>query len=145
MPGLNALGSQLRRGDGEDPEGFTVLANVTSITGPEMERETVDVTSHDSPGGWMEFVGGLKDGGEVEIEFNYDPSEPTHAVLQEDFDAARPRTYQVVFPDPDQHAWQFQAILTNLSAEMPHDDKIEGEMTLKVTGKPELTTVNGDA
>lgn len=141
MSGRNAFGTQFRRGDGATPtEAFTTIANVTSISGPARSRETIDVTAHDSPDAYMEFVGGLKDGGEISLELNYDPSESTHD-LDDDFDDTDPRNYQVVIlPETeDEHTWDFAGILTELSDEFPYDDKMGRSMTVKITGKPILT------
>ena len=49
MSGINAFGTQLKRGDGAGPEVFTSIADATGISGPGLSRETLDVTSHGSP------------------------------------------------------------------------------------------------
>lgn len=135
MAGIDAFGTQLLRGDGGTPEIFTAIANVTSISGPGLSRETIDVTAHDSPDGWMEFLGGLKDAGEVSADINYDPSK--HDTLVADFDDDEPRNYQLVFPDGT--TWSFAAILTGFEPEAPYDDKLAASLTFKVTGKPTLS------
>lgn len=135
MAGIDAFGTQLLRGDGGTPEIFTAIANVTSISGPSLSRETIDVTAHDSPDGWTEFVGGLKDAGEVSADINYDPSK--HDTLVADFDDDEPRNYQLVFPDST--TWSIQAILTGFEPEAPYDDKLAASLTFKVTGKPTLS------
>jgi predicted secreted protein len=137
MAGLDAFGTQLKRGDGAGPEVFTAIANVTSIEGPGIERETIDVTAHDSEDGWMEFVGGLKDGGEVEIEVNYDPAD--HDTLIADFEDENPRNYQLVFPDPGTTTWTLSLILSGFEPEAPYDDKLAANITFKVNGKPVLS------
>lgn len=137
MAGLDAFGTLFERGDGALPtEAFTALANVTNIGGPEAERETYDTTAHDSPDGWREFVGGLKDGGEVSLEVNYDPRD--HDDLYEDFEDDEPRSYRIVWPN-GLGAWSFKAIMTGFSPEAPHDDKLAAELTFKVSGKPVLS------
>lgn len=142
MPGVDGFGTELRRGDGATPsETFTAIANVTTISGPGMSRETLDVTAHNSPDKWMEFLGGLKDGGEVSADLNYDPGEGTHNTLQDDFDDAAPRNYQIVFPDDEQTCWQIALILTGLEPDAPYDDKLSCSTTWKVSGKPTLTTL----
>jgi len=141
MAGKDAFGTQFKRGDGATPtEVFTTIANVTSISGPERSRETIDVTAHDSPDGWMEFIGGLKNGGEIQLEVNYDPAEDSHD-LDDDFNDSQPRNYQlVILPgDPDEHTWSLPGILTNLSDEFPYDDKMSRKVTVKVSGKPTLS------
>lgn len=136
MPGINAFGTELRRGDGADPEVFTAIANVTNIAGPEISRETLDVTAHNTTDAWMEFRGSLKDGGEVSIDVNYDPAE--HDVLVADFEDDLPRNYKIAFPVTPAVVWSFAAILTGFSSEAPHDDKLSASLTFKVSGKPTI-------
>lgn len=136
MAGLDAFGTQLQRGDGGSPETFAAIANATSITPPALERETLDVTSHGSPDQWREYLGGLKDGGEVSIDINYDPR--LHDALVADFDDQNPRNYKVVWPGT-LGSWSFAAILKGFEPEAPHDDKLAASLTFQVSGKPTLT------
>ncbi|WJD99773.1 phage tail tube protein [Streptomyces antimycoticus] len=136
MAGLDAFGTQLQRGDGGSPETFAAIANATNITPPALERETLDVTSHGSPDQWREYIGGLKDGGEVSIDINYDPR--LHDVLVADFDDPNPRNYKVVWPGTLGN-WAFAAILKGFEPEAPHDDKLAASLTFQVSGKPTLT------
>ncbi|PSK47977.1 hypothetical protein B0E38_06454 [Streptomyces sp. 111WW2] len=139
MAGMDGFGVQLQRGDGAEPEVFAKIADVTSLNPPGLSRETIDVTSHDSPNGWMEFLGGLKDPGEVSADINYQPAE--HDLLVADFDDKTPRNYKIVFPDDDVSptTWTFGAFLTGFEPETPYDDKASASLTFKVTGKPTIT------
>lgn len=137
MAGLDAFGTAFQRGDGQAVEVFTAVASVTDITPPALERNTLDVTAHDSPDQWMEFIGGLKDGGEVSITLNYDPA--AHDSLISDFDDTAPRNYKVVWPTAVGGSWDFTAVMTGFAPEAPHDDKLSAEVTFKVSGKPTLT------
>lgn len=138
MAGIDGFGTELQRGDGVTPtEVFTALANVTSIKGPGIKRDTIDVTAHDSANAYMEFVGSLKDGGEVDVDVNYDPAK--HDTLIADFDDENPRNYQLVFPDQAATTWTFKAILTEFQPEAPYDDKLAASLKFKVSGKPTLT------
>jgi predicted secreted protein len=140
MSGRDGFGTQFRRATTLSPgTTYETIANVTNIGGPERSRETIDVTAHDSPDGWMEFIGGLKDGGEISLDLNYDPAELSHD-LDDDFDDDLPRNYQIVIlPDTDdEHTWSIKGVMTGLSDEFPYDDKMGRTMTVKVTGKPTL-------
>lgn len=141
MSGRDGFGTQFQRATTLSPgTTYETIANVTSIGGPDRKRETIDVTAHDSPGGWMEFIGGLKDGGEVSLDINYDPAELTHD-LDADFDDDAARNYRVIIlpGTEDEHTWQIKGVMTELSDEFPYDDKMARTMTIKVTGKPTLT------
>lgn len=135
MSGLDGFGTLLKRGDGGSPEVFTTIAGLSSITGPGLERETLDVTAHDSPDGYREFLGGIKDPGEVSVEVNYDPS--VHDVFVDDFDDLNPRNYQITWPDTT--VWDFAAFITAFEPTAPFDDKLSATATFKVTGKPVIT------
>lgn len=137
MAGFSGYGTKFQRGDGGVPEVFTTIGEATSISGPEMERDTIDVTSHDSPNRFREWVGGLVDAGEVSFEVNYDPA--IHNVLKADFQDPLPRNYRIVLPTPPGGQWAFKAFITNMGPEFPHDDKMSAEFTFKVSGDPVFT------
>lgn len=141
MSGIDAFGTLFQRANGAAPgTTYQTIANVTNISGPERSRETIDVTAHDSPEQWMEFIGGLKDGGEVSLDINYDPGQVTHD-LDDDFDDSVARNYRIIIlpGTEDEHTWQIKGIMTGLSDEFPYDDKASRTMTVKVSGKPILT------
>lgn len=138
MAGLDAYGTQLQRGDGGGPEVFTPIARVSKIEGPGRERETYDTTTHDDgEDAHRTFVGGLKDGGEVELELMYSPQH--HDALLEDFDDSEPRNYKMVFPDATSATWSFAALLTKFKPSAPVDDKLTASATFKVSGKPVIS------
>lgn len=136
MAGIDGYGTLLKRGDGAEPEVFTAIANATNITAPGLARNTIDVSAHDSPNKYMEFVGGMIDPGEVSIDVNYDPT--SHDMLVADLEDEDPRNYQLVFPDPAATTWSFAAVLTGFEATAPYDDKLTATLTYKVSGKPTI-------
>ncbi|MFH9957310.1 phage tail tube protein [Streptomyces roseolus] len=137
MPGRDAFGTQLKRGDGAGPEVFTAIAQATSISGPNLSRTTIDVTAHDSPNRHMEFVGGLINPGEVTLDINYDPD--VHDVLVADLEDEEPRNYQLTFAPPITATWAFAAVMTGFQQTAPHDGKYTGSLTFQVSGKPTIT------
>lgn len=141
MSGRDAFGTQFKRGDGQEPESFTTIANVTSISGPSRERESIETTAHDSADQYREFVPGLKDGGEISLDLNYDPTSETIGALDDDFEDQQVRNYQIVIlpGTEDEHTWDFAGFLTSLGDEFPHDDKMTRTATVKISGKPTLT------
>lgn len=138
---ISAFGTLLKIGDGGSPETFTTIAEVTNISGPSLSMNTVDVTSHDSTDGWREFVGGLLDGGEVTLDINFIPTDPTHSYstgLLNDMVNRTKRNFQLVFPDAGNTTWSFTALITAFEPSAPTDDKLSASVTLKITGKPTL-------
>jgi predicted secreted protein len=122
-------------GNGASPEVFTTVAEVTSITPPSLARDAIDATHEESPSGWREFIGGLKDGGEVSIELNFIPGHATTAILLAEIEAAAGNK-QIVFTTGE--IFSFSALCTAFEPEAPMDDKMVATATYKVTGKPTL-------
>lgn len=139
MAGIDAFGTQFLR-DSNGAGSYTVIANVSDLAGPSRSREAIEVTAHDSPHQYREFVKGLKDGGEVTLTLNYDPGESTHTALDADFEEDELRNYQIiVLPgEADEHTWTFSGLITDLSDSFPVDDRMEREVTFKISGKPTL-------
>jgi predicted secreted protein len=139
MAGLDAFGTQFKR-DSTGAGVYVTIANVSDLSGPSRTRDAIEVTAHDSPNQYREFVKGLKDGGEVTLTLNYDPAENTHSDLDADFEEDALRAYQiVVLPgEADEHTWSINGLITNLSDAFPIDDRMEREVTLKISGKPTL-------
>lgn len=138
MAGRDGFGTLLKRGDGTTPtEVFTAIANPTNISGPNITRNTIDVTAHDSPNRHMEFVGGLINPGEVSIDINYDPD--VHDTLVEDLEDEDPRNYQLVFPAPITATWAFSAVMTGFQQTAPYDGKLTATLTFQVSGKPTIS------
>lgn len=144
MAGQDAWGTAFRR-ETDTPGTYETIANCTDISGPSREREAIEVTAHDSPDQYREFVKGLKDGGEVELTLNYDPNVSTIQALDDDFEERDNRNYQlVIFPGTtDEWTWDFEGLITANGDEFPHDDKMERTVTVKISGKPELTHTAG--
>lgn len=138
MAGLDGIGASFLASDMASAPTFTEIANVTSISGPSISRETYDVTAHDSTGGYREFIGGLREGGEVSFDLNFDPEAPTHQTLIGYLGDAVARDYQVTLPN-DAATFDFSGFLTGWDVSLPIDDKITAAVTFKVTSKPTLT------
>lgn len=138
---LSAFGTQLQVGDGKTPEQFTTIAEVTKIGGPKLSLDTEDVTSHDSQGGWEEAIGTVLRSGEVSLDINYVPVDPTHDAatgLISRMVARSVDNYKLVFPDTGSTEWSFAALVTGFELDAPHDGKLAASVTLKVTGQPTL-------
>ena len=63
---------------------LTAIAEVVSIDGPSSQRDDIDV-SHLGSGVQRDFLPGLIDPGEVNLELNYDPNGSTHQAITDQF------------------------------------------------------------
>jgi len=125
------------------------LAELTSIGGPNISVDTIDLTSHDSGDAFREFVAGLRDGGDISIEGNFIPSDTDgQRAFITDMKAGTKREVIITGPTGAAFTWTFDAIATGYSPSYPFDGKLGFTATLKVTGKPVLaitTSANSSA
>lgn len=122
--------------------GSTAIAEVTKITPPALKLDTADVTSHGSTAGWREFIGTLKDGGEVTIDINYVPTAATHknsaGGLIYLLSNATVQAFSLLFSDSGATTWTFNALVTGFKANAPVANALTASVTFKVTGQPTL-------
>ena len=125
-------GATFAIGDGGGPETFTALAEVTNITLPNYTRDAVDVTHMTSDDTFREYIAGLMDGGEVQIELNFVPSASDVLIAAI---VAGLQNYQITV---NSITFTFAAVMTDYAPSAPNDDKLSASATFKVSGKPTL-------
>lgn len=146
MPGMDGFGTSLSRGQGDidpGPETFEAIGNLTSITIPGFSREIYDVTAHDSPNKWREWIGGLLEGGEASCDLNYDPAttldgQTVYMTLVADAESPDPVNYEIELPDGSKFACAL-LITEYADIDAPFDGKVTGSITFKLSGKPTFT------
>lgn len=134
------VGTKFRRWDGAT---WADIAEVNSISGPTMTRETIDVTSLDSTGGYREFIGGFRDGGTVQLSMNFTAA--TYTIMKGDFDSADDVNYEILLEDtPTSHiSIEFTGVVTECPVEITPDDKVTSTVTIKVSGEVTLGSDSG--
>lgn len=135
MAGINAFGTLLKIGD-EAGTSFDAVAEVTNIDFMDVSADDLDVTSHDSEDAWREFLAGLKDGGELSMDLNFDPS--IHANLLSLVGVTR--NMQVTFPTGVDEKVEFEGYIKSLSGSAPVDDKLSASASVKVSGPVTITS-----
>jgi len=127
-------GTKLKRGD-------EYVARLLNISPPELSRDDIEVTDHDSPDSTKEFIPGLKDGGEVSVEGHLIPTENTQTSLLAAVDLDEPEAWTIEFPTVPKLYISFMGYVKNFKV---GDAPVDGVMTftaaIKVTGKPEILT-----
>lgn len=140
---ISGVGTQFRRWSGT---AWAALAEISSISGPTMTRDFIDVTSLDSVGGYREFIAGFRDGGTVSLTMNF--TRATYDLMKQDFEDDTAKFYEIVLPDKDANgnlintSFEFEGLVTELPLEIPTDDKVTANVTIKVNG---MVTVNSGA
>lgn len=132
-----ALGTTISKGI-ETPVD---IADLTSIGGLEITADTIDVTTLGSDGGYREFIGAFKDGGEVPIEGFFNPDTASGQVaLQDSLDSGLAEDYKITFPTTPKAEWAFKGVVTGFKVgDVDVDGTIGFGATIKVSGKPVLT------
>ena len=122
-----------RSGSSESEGGYVAIAEVNSITGPSMTRDFIDVTSLDSTGGYREFIGGFRDGGDVSLNMNF--TFDGYNQMLTDFESDSAVYYIITLPDTAGTSVTFAAFVTDLPLGITPDDKVTIDVTLKITGQ----------
>lgn len=134
---ISGYGTLLKRGDAGSPETFSTVGEVRSMSGPSMETDEIDVTTHSSAaaGAFKEFIMGLIDAGSIEFDTNYVPSDPTHIGLRNDFLNRTKRNWEIVLPGAIQTI-SFAGYVKSMPFEFPVDDAIMQKISIRCTGAP---------
>jgi len=129
-----AFGAQFKR-------GTSVIAQVSSISGPGLSLDTADVTSHDGSG-WEEVVPTILRSGEVSLDLVFDPNLATHknasGGLLYDLTTRAKGSYSLVFPVTPAVTWSFSAYVIAFEPSLPVGDAMTATVTLKLTDQPTL-------
>lgn len=138
MAGIDAFGTTLEMDTNDDAfaTGVTV-GEIVTLNPLSVTAEDYDVTTHGSPNRWREYLGGLKDGGELSATVRFDPALHGSSMVDE---LAVTHDIRVTFNvDAGGVIVTFPGYLKGVSADAPHDGPYEGEITIKVAGEPVFT------
>ena len=127
---ISGVGTRFRRWGGA---AFADLAEINSITGPGMTRDTIDVTSLDSTGGYREFITGFRNAGTISLAMNF--TRASYELMLTDFDSDTASYYEILLPDDDNTSIEFEGLVTELPLTIPPDDKVTADVTIQITGQ----------
>ena len=130
---IGGVGTTFERWTGSS---WVAIAEVVSISGPSKSRETIDVTSLDSTGGYREYIGSFRDGGTVELGMNF--TRTTYETMNDDFEDEEAQQYRIVLPDAVETCLEFNGLVQELPLEVSVGDKVSANVTIKVDGQVSL-------
>jgi Lambda phage tail tube protein, TTP len=135
MAKYTAYGSQLQIADDRDtPTVWTTIPNVGSMGFPLGTVDQAEVTTHDSPGRYREYVQTMRDGGEVSIELVLDYQSAVHQRLMEATGGLDYERFKVLAPDSTELA-EFNAFVSlDGTSALPVDGAITATLNLRTTG-----------
>lgn len=128
--GFIGMGTEFQRHDGAD---YVTIANVFGIDGPGFTREVVEITTYDSPNGYREKIGGLRDGGQITFSLNFQRSE--FLTLKGDFENDEAVQYQVVLPDSANTTLSFDGLVIDMPLTIPEGDRVTVDVTIEISGE----------
>ena len=122
-------------------QGVTNIGILTGVTSPEKSQENIDTTTLDTANFYKTFIGGLLEGGEVNIKGYFDVSDAGQLALNTALEARTVDAYTLTHPTATGTSLTFSALVTKWKiGECNLKDAIGFEATLKVSGKPTLNT-----
>jgi predicted secreted protein len=142
---IAGLGTEFRRWNpnpsGSSAGAWEKLAEIRSIDGPGMSRETIDVTTLDTTGGYREFIASLRDAGTISFTMNF--TRAAYELMKQDFEDNTVKNYEIVLPDEDTTTLEFEGLVTELPLSIEVDGAIQADITIKISGKVELNSGSG--
>ena len=122
---------------------LATVAQVTSVGGPGLGADVIDVTTHDSTNAWEDSVIGPLRSGEIPFEIVYDPAEDTHDGTAGNGLLTRIKNkkrtdFSLVFPDTGSTTWGFNGEITGFVPGAPVAAGLTAAITIKITGEPTL-------
>jgi hypothetical protein len=126
-------GTLFQTSDGNSPAVWSTVAEVVSISPPEIARDNIDLSHENGPNEWRQNMPGLTSPGEVKLEFNFVPGAATYDDLFAELSDQLVRTRRIVFPNGS--VLGFSAFLTTLGSETPIDAQIKAMATFQLSGQ----------
>ena len=126
------IGTTLKVRNAGTPVTYTVIGEVKNVNGPNTSNEQIEVTNLDSPNNFKEFIGGLKDGGEVQFDMNWIKG-AKQVQIRDDVVSATKREYQVSWPTSPATVAVFTAFPTAFGMTADPASAITSSITLKLT------------
>ena len=138
---VTGVGTEFRRWGGSTNPNWVNISEINSITGPGMSRDTIDVTSLDSTGGYREFITGFRNAGTITLAMNF--TRATYEIMLNDFESDVHQNYEIYLSDPEHTSLEFQGLVTELPLSIPADDKITADVTIQISGQVIINSGSG--
>jgi predicted secreted protein len=122
-----------------DGSTYNTIGQLTDLVPPKMKNTTIDHSNLLSPEAWKEFRAGMHDGGSVTLKILFKKAD--YNTVYSDFAAGTAQYWKVLFADlvASASTLTFKGHVEELSTPNPMDDKVELDVTIKVTGKVTFT------
>lgn len=118
--------------------GKLLIGEITSVSGPTMSSDLIDVTSQESSGGFREKIIGLTDPGEISFDIFFNQALASHDAsggLLKVFKDKLIKYFQLALPQA-MGVWQMQAVVNGFEMDASVDGALTASVTLAVSGLP---------
>jgi hypothetical protein len=130
-------GAQVSMLNDANPAVLTEILNVFNMTLPNPQVEDVETTHYKSPNREREYIAGLIENGEIQIEMNYVAGSATDLMISAAKAAGTTRNMEVVVPTTvGENDWKFTfpIYVKGYERAIPLEDRLTAVMTVKVAG-----------
>lgn len=134
---ISGLGALMRYYTGS---AWASIGEVTNISGPTMSRDTYDVTSLASTGGYREFITGLRDPGTLTFTMWFNRSD--YEAMKTMFESETIRDFEIVLPDTENTTLEFSGYVTELPLEVP-EGPVSCNVSIKISGQVTVNSGSG--
>lgn len=135
---VSSVGALLKKYTGA---AWASVGEVINISGPTMSRETIDVTSLASTGGYREFIAGFRDPGTITFTMNFNRTD--YETMKTDFESDTEQDYELILPDDDVTTLEFTGLVTELPLNLDPGSQITCNITIKITGQVTVNSGSG--
>lgn len=119
---------------------FTTIPEVSKLTAPSVKFDLLDATSHDSTGGFKEYVPGLADGENATADYWIVYANALHTQLRVDSYAKTLKNFKIVFISGGTGSTiAFAAYIVGINPMADAGQLQKSTVTCKVTGQPTWT------
>ena len=113
------------------------VAELQTIGTPQLTRDEEDVTNHDSPGGFEEFIMTLMRSGTLPLAGNFVAEDPGQQKVISLFKTAERVAMKIILPD-EIAEWQFGGLVQSLNMGELAGGKVPFNANIRVSGMPKL-------
>jgi predicted secreted protein len=137
LSGKAAIGTSIKYSTSGEAVG-----ELKKIGGVSMTADFQDVTTHDSVGGFKEYIATLKEPGEVSLEGNMWPNDAGQIEILDHFEGGDEREMIITYPEGD--TWTFNALISAFSyGEADAEGVLRFTATVRITGMPVFAPSGG--
>ena len=113
------------------PVAWTAIGEVTDFSGPDGTASEIDITHLQSTA--KEFLMGLPDEGSISLSINWAPADTGQLAVKAARKARTKKDFKITYSDKSTAS--FKGYVMGLSTDAAVDDKVNGSITLRVTGE----------